>query len=53
MQQMDILVVLEEGRVVQIGTFDELKAQPGAFQQLIAYENPAAPSTPSARKEVH
>ena len=33
--------------------FDELKAQPGAFQQLIAYENPAAPSTPSARKEVH
>ena len=53
MQQMDILVVLEEGRVVQTGTFDELKAQPGAFQQLIAYENPAAPSTPSARKEVH
>ncbi len=32
----DEIIVLQQGRIVQRGTLDELKAQPGLYQHLIA-----------------
>jgi len=34
MRSMDLLVVLQEGKVVQVGTYEELSSQPGAFAEL-------------------
>lgn len=36
MQQMDWLVVLEQGQVAQTGTYEDLIDQPGAFQNLVS-----------------
>ncbi len=33
-RRADVILVLERGRLVQRGTFDELRAQPGLFQRL-------------------
>lgn len=34
----DRIVVLDEGRIVQEGTYQELAEQPGLFQQLLSYQ---------------
>lgn len=34
----DRIVVLDEGRIVQEGTYTELAQQPGLFQQLLSYQ---------------
>ncbi|WP_030253026.1 ABC transporter ATP-binding protein [Streptomyces violens] len=34
----DRIVVLDEGRIVQEGTYQELSSQPGLFQQLLSYQ---------------
>jgi ABC-type multidrug transport system ATPase subunit len=31
----DVVVVLEEGRVAQVGTHDQLLAQPGHYRQIV------------------
>lgn len=47
----DRVVVLDEGRIVQQGTYRELAEQPGLFQQLLCYQVTAAPDgdRPGAR----
>lgn len=42
----DRIVVLDEGRIVQEGTYQELSQQPGLFQQLLSYQV-AAVSAPT------
>lgn len=39
----DRIVVLNEGRVVQEGTYQQLAQQPGLFQQLLSYQVSAEP----------
>lgn len=34
----DRIVVLDEGRIVQEGTYPRLSQQPGLFQQLLSYQ---------------
>ena len=36
MRDMDVLVVLEDGKLVQFGSYDELLAKEGAFADLVA-----------------
>lgn len=44
----DRIVVLDEGRVVQDGTYPELAARPGLFQELLSYQ-----VTADARPDAH
>ncbi|MCX4967326.1 ABC transporter ATP-binding protein/permease [Streptomyces sp. NBC_00654] len=39
----DRIVVLDEGRIVQEGTYSELSQQPGLFQQLLSFQVTAEP----------
>ncbi|MFE9975172.1 ABC transporter ATP-binding protein [Streptomyces hirsutus] len=39
----DRIVVLDEGRIVQEGTYRELAQQPGLFQQLLSYQVTSEP----------
>ncbi|MEU6995735.1 ABC transporter ATP-binding protein [Streptomyces sp. NPDC046465] len=39
----DRIVVLDEGRIVQEGTYQELAQQPGLFQQLLSYQVSSEP----------
>src|SRR5262249_18592155 len=41
----DRIVVLDDGRVVEVGTFDELRSRPGPFRQLLA-DDPSFASAP-------
>ncbi len=34
----DRIVVLDEGRIVQEGTYQELSRQPGQFRELLSYQ---------------
>ncbi len=34
LNKFDQVIVMDQGRIVQVGTFDELKGQPGLFQRL-------------------
>ena len=44
-RRADLILVLENGRIVQRGTFDELRAVPGLFQRLVEaqFEEDTAP----------
>ena len=39
----DRIVVLDEGRIVQEGTYPQLAQQPGLFQQLLSYQVTSEP----------
>ncbi|MYX20607.1 ABC transporter ATP-binding protein, partial [Streptomyces sp. SID8380] len=39
----DRIVVLDEGRIVQEGTYEELSRRPGQFRDLLAYQVTARP----------
>ncbi|MEU0526178.1 ABC transporter ATP-binding protein [Streptomyces niveus] len=45
----DRIVVLDEGRIVQEGTYQELAEQPGLFQQLLSYQV-ASTATPNGER---
>jgi ATP-binding cassette subfamily B protein len=46
----DLILVMEEGRIVQRGTHDELMALPGAYrEQVVAQLRSMSPDTPSSR----
>jgi NHLM bacteriocin system ABC transporter ATP-binding protein len=47
-RQANRIYVMEAGRIVQQGTFEELAAQPGLFAQLIARQTVGAVSTATA-----
>ena len=45
-READKIVVIEDGRIVQTGTHDELMEQPGRYQEMVFLQmNPAKPST--------
>ncbi|NED92959.1 ABC transporter ATP-binding protein, partial [Streptomyces sp. SID11233] len=44
----DRIVVLDEGRIVQEGTYEELARRPGQFRDLLAYQVTARPQDAAA-----
>ncbi|WP_228973263.1 ABC transporter ATP-binding protein [Streptomyces sp. DH12] len=46
----DRIVVLDEGRIVQEGSYAELARQPGPFQQLLSYQVNQVPWGPGGEK---
>jgi ABC-type bacteriocin/lantibiotic exporter with double-glycine peptidase domain len=49
----DLILVMEEGRIVQQGTHDELMVLPGPYrQQVVAQLGSAFPDAPSSKRDV-
>ncbi len=49
----DRIVVLDGGRVVQDGTYQDLAAQPGVFRELLSYQVTSETATAPGRPGVH